>query len=243
MLITDLFESTQPQPLDEGVNDPGIFKAVFMAGPPGAGKNVVVQQLGLAAAGLKLQDIDKTKYYLQKMRGTADYDQSLRATQGRQAQYTQNMLGLTINTTGRDSSRVIQLKRELEAAGYDTFMVFVEVDYGIALDRIADRETSATDPSDRRPVDRDYFDQAFDDCTENASYYALMFGNQFAYVTNNVTKEEEVLGEDEYATGAREEFAATMKLAAKKVDRFLKKPLTAKAQQQISAITNRPRRG
>ncbi len=30
----------------EGVNDPGIFKAVFLAGGPGSGKTFVVKQLG-----------------------------------------------------------------------------------------------------------------------------------------------------------------------------------------------------
>ena len=31
--------------LFEGVNDPGIFKAVFLAGGPGSGKTYVVKQL------------------------------------------------------------------------------------------------------------------------------------------------------------------------------------------------------
>ena len=31
--------------LNEGVNDPGIFKAVFLAGGPGSGKSFVASQL------------------------------------------------------------------------------------------------------------------------------------------------------------------------------------------------------
>ena len=31
--------------LNEGVRDPGIFKAVFLAGGPGSGKSYVAQQL------------------------------------------------------------------------------------------------------------------------------------------------------------------------------------------------------
>ena len=31
--------------LQEGVNDPGIFKGIFLAGGPGSGKSFVVSQL------------------------------------------------------------------------------------------------------------------------------------------------------------------------------------------------------
>ena len=37
--------------LDEGVNDPGIFKAIILAGGPGSGKTVVARALGLASMG------------------------------------------------------------------------------------------------------------------------------------------------------------------------------------------------
>ena len=52
-----LFELDQS--LREGIHDPNIFKAVFIAGPPGAGKNTVIKELGLHSSGLKLQDIDQ----------------------------------------------------------------------------------------------------------------------------------------------------------------------------------------
>tara|TARA_X000001036_G_scaffold433576_1_gene471458 strand:+ start:1973 stop:2182 length:210 start_codon:yes stop_codon:yes gene_type:complete len=45
-------------PLEEGINDPGIFKAVFLAGGPGSGKSFIVGQTGLQSFGLKLINSD-----------------------------------------------------------------------------------------------------------------------------------------------------------------------------------------
>ena len=53
--------------LEEGVNDPGIFKGIFLAGGPGSGKSYVASQLfgipervNISASGLKMvnQDIN-----------------------------------------------------------------------------------------------------------------------------------------------------------------------------------------
>ena len=45
-------------PLEEGVNDPAIFKAVFLAGGPGSGKSFVVGKSALTSFGLKLVNSD-----------------------------------------------------------------------------------------------------------------------------------------------------------------------------------------
>ena len=37
------------QYLEEGVNDPAIFKAVFLAGGPGSGKSFIVGKTGLTS--------------------------------------------------------------------------------------------------------------------------------------------------------------------------------------------------
>ena len=46
--------------IQEGVYDPGIFKAVFLMGGPGSGKSTVVNQLSLKALGLKIVNTDKS---------------------------------------------------------------------------------------------------------------------------------------------------------------------------------------
>ena len=68
--------------LFEGVNDPGIFKAIFLAGGPGSGKTFVAQKLfgipdGLttSAGGLKLVNQDtEFEYLLNKYFDTIEID-------------------------------------------------------------------------------------------------------------------------------------------------------------------------
>ena len=46
------------QELYEGVNDPAIFKAVFLAGGPGSGKTFIVGKTALTALGFKVVNSD-----------------------------------------------------------------------------------------------------------------------------------------------------------------------------------------
>ena len=68
--------------LNEGVNDPGIFKAVFLAGGPGSGKSYVASQLfgipekvNVSAYGLKMVNQDtELEIFLKKYFDTVDID-------------------------------------------------------------------------------------------------------------------------------------------------------------------------
>ena len=51
------FKSFKEQYLQEGVYDPGIFKAYFLAGGPGSGKSFVTSS-AFAGSGLKLVNSD-----------------------------------------------------------------------------------------------------------------------------------------------------------------------------------------
>ena len=67
---------------DEGVNDPGIFKAVFLAGGPGSGKTFVAgglfgipDKVNVSAYGLKMVNQDtELERFLKKYFGTTDLD-------------------------------------------------------------------------------------------------------------------------------------------------------------------------
>ena len=210
------------QPIQEGPNDPNIFKAIFLAGPPGAGKNQVVQWLGISNIGLKMQDIDHTLAFLNKGKApaTPDYARGERVTIKRQDIFAQNMLGLLINSTGRNYESLMGLNKQLKTAGYDTMMIYVDVDYDVAVNRIGHREQYATDPADKnRRVDLDYFKQAYAATKQNLDFYALMFGDHFALVTNN---------------GNDTSLQHDLRIANKKVSRFLNKPLTSTAQSILA---------
>tara|TARA_R110002020_G_scaffold463929_1_gene684251 strand:- start:660 stop:1391 length:732 start_codon:yes stop_codon:yes gene_type:complete len=68
--------------LNEGVNDPGVFKAVFLAGGPGSGKSFVASQLfgipekiNISASGLKMVNQDtELETFLRKYFDTVDID-------------------------------------------------------------------------------------------------------------------------------------------------------------------------
>ncbi len=67
---------------DEGVNDPGIFKAVFLAGGPGSGKTFVAgglfgipDKVNVSAYGLKMVNQDtELEMFLKKYFGSTDLD-------------------------------------------------------------------------------------------------------------------------------------------------------------------------
>jgi len=44
--------------LHEGINDPSIFKAVFLAGGPGSGKSFIVGRTALTALGFRIINSD-----------------------------------------------------------------------------------------------------------------------------------------------------------------------------------------
>ena len=57
MTLEEKYES-----LNEGINDPGIFKAVFLIGGAGSGTSTVVDQLSLEAVGLKMVQVDHVEH-------------------------------------------------------------------------------------------------------------------------------------------------------------------------------------
>ena len=68
--------------LTEGARDPGIFKAIFLAGGPGSGKSYVAGQLfgipekiNVSKSGLKMVNQDsELEMLLKKYYGTTDLD-------------------------------------------------------------------------------------------------------------------------------------------------------------------------
>jgi predicted kinase len=139
--------------LQEGPNDPGIFKAVFLAGGPGSGKSYVAKKLGLSSHGLKTVNSDDAFEYLMRKRDLSfdmpPDEQSQRddaryyakdIIKKRQDIYLDGRLGLIIDGTAKDPDKMLNLKSELEAIGYQTFMLFVNTSLRTALQRNLSRD-------------------------------------------------------------------------------------------------------
>ena len=146
------------QDLQEGVYDPNILKAFFLAGGPGSGKSYVVKRT-TGGLGMKIVNSDNAFEKLLKDAGLSlkmppEEEESrekvrVRAkeiTAKRQMNYIQGRLGLIIDGTGREYDRISKQARELEGLGYDTHMIFVNTSIDVALERNAKRARSVPTP-------------------------------------------------------------------------------------------------
>ena len=140
------------QHLSEGVYDPGIFKAFFLAGGPGSGKTFVTQS-AFAGTGLKVVNSDTTfERNLKKanlslnMPDEEEYFRNIIRNRAKQTaisqldKYVQGRLGLVIDSTGRDYDVIARNHNMLQQLGYDSYMVFVNTSLEVALARNARRE-------------------------------------------------------------------------------------------------------
>ena len=153
MTLEETYES-----LLEGINDPGVFKAVFMAGGPGSGKSLASKKLGFGTMGLRDVNSDTSFERGLKQAGLSlkmpeDEEEKRDAvrvhakaiTAKRQDMYIKGRLGLVIDSTARDVKKIIKQKVLLEQLGYETAMVFVNTSLETALDRNRTRERSIPD--------------------------------------------------------------------------------------------------
>lgn len=146
------------QQLDEGVNDPAIFKAIFLAGGPGSGKSFIVGKTGLTSMGYRVVNSDDAFEAAMKkagmemspdnifsVKGQELRGKAKRLTSTRQAGYIKGRLGLVIDGTGKDPDKIATQAQKLKALGYDTAMIFVNTDMDTALERNRQRERSLPD--------------------------------------------------------------------------------------------------
>ena len=134
----------------EGVYDPNIFKAFFLAGGPGSGKSWVSERT-LSGIGLKVINSDNVfANALKKERMSLDFSQynpkeierrdeirsKAKARTGVQLKMAlEGRLGLILDSTARDISRIESEANTMKHIGYDTFMVFVNTSLEVALKR------------------------------------------------------------------------------------------------------------
>ena len=149
-----IFKSLKEEYLQEGVYDPGIFKAYFLAGGPGSGKSFVTAN-AFAGLGLKLVNSDDilTRYLnkeglsLKMPEKEKEKRDELRqkakiTTQDRLDLYLEGRLGLIMDGTARDYNKISGQQRLFKLLGYQTIMLFVNTSLDVALERNANRARS-----------------------------------------------------------------------------------------------------
>ena len=145
--------------IHEGVNDPGIFKAIYMAGGPGSGKSYVakgtipkssglkmVNSDDLFELGMKRNDLDFKMPDSEKDKRGAVRTRAKQMTGKRQSIYMKGRLGLVIDGTGKDYKNIQTSSDMLKSLGYDTYMIFVNTSLEVALERNAQRPRSLPEP-------------------------------------------------------------------------------------------------
>ncbi len=181
------------QELQEGVYDPNIFKAFFLAGGPGSGKSYVVRKT-TGGTGLKSVNSDEAFEHLLKKAGLSlkmppeeekprdvERSRAKALTAARKANYLEGRLGLIIDGTGKDADKILKQKAGLEELGYDTYMIFVNTSLDVALQRNADRSRSLPEPM---------VVKSWKDVQSNIGKFSNMFRAGFIVVDNNNAGED-----------------------------------------------------
>jgi len=173
--------------ITERVAPKQAFKAIFVMGPPGSGKNSIIDA-HLSHLEFKLDDFDEVmQRYTTLSKKEGEYEHSYQLANQRRDLWLKSFLGLVINTTGRRQNNVLELKKLLEDYGYDTFGIFIRVPYDLAFQRTQRRPQVSTRTADvGRKVGAEYFDKAYVDSVANLKVFKNEFKpTNFAVVVND----------------------------------------------------------
>ena len=184
------------QILSEGLYDPNIFKAFFLAGGPGSGKSFVARNVftgtglklvnsdiilenSLKKAGLSLSMPDEEQYFrdILRTRAKAIVDNQIDL-------YVKGRLGLVIDATGRDYNIISRQYSALQLLGYDCYMVFVNTSLEVALERNSKRE---------RVVPEYITKNSWQSVQNNIGRFQNLFGLSNFVVVDNSKSEQELV--------------------------------------------------
>ena len=182
--------------LKEGVYDPNIFKAVFMAGGPGSGKSHIA---GKATGGLGLKIInsdDAFERFLTKeglslkmpdsetIPRDIERERAKKVTASKKFHAVQGRLGIIIDGTGHIYDKVAKQAVMLQQLGYETSMVFVNTSLEVALTRNANRP---------RSVQPTLVKKSWKDVQNNMGKFQNFFGRSRFFIVDNNGVEEDML--------------------------------------------------
>ena len=178
--------------LNEGVHDKAIFKAVFLAGGPGSGKDYVMDRT-LRGHGMTEINSDKALEYLmdkehldktmpkhQEKRRNAIRDKAKNVAELRHRLAIEGRNGLIINGTGDDAEKISHMKGKLEAMGYDTHMLMVNTADEVSRQRNVERGQRGG-----RTVPEEIRKKKWDDAQASRSKFAELFKDNYVEYDNS----------------------------------------------------------
>ena len=173
----------------EGVNDPSIFKAVFLAGGPGSGKSFIVGKTALKALGFRLINSDDAFENGLKKAGLTTDPADIASAQGQavrakakaltgrmMTRALQGRLGIVIDGTGKDYTKIKSQVDMLRELGYAVHMIFVNTDLETAMSRNNNRPRSLPD---------DMVSKMWKDVQKNIGKFQGLFRNRMIVLDNS----------------------------------------------------------
>jgi predicted kinase len=186
MIVEDILPQEK---LEEGPNDPSIYKAVFLAGGPGSGKSFVVRIAGFDALGFKTVNSDNAFEKYLADAGLISNPENIYSPKGQELRskaksitnkqmqgYLRGTLGLIIDGTGKDYIKITSQAKKLRDLGYDTAMVFVNTDLETALDRNQRR---------KRQIPDDEVKRMWTEVQRNLGKFQQFFGGDMYIIDNS----------------------------------------------------------
>ena len=194
--------------IGEGVNDPGILKAFFMAGGPGSGKSYVAGELfGISKAGfstvsydlglklvnsdqafellLKKEKIDMANLMTLLKSDPEAWEKAMQVrarakklTTSMQDGYIKGRLGMIIDGTGKNYKKIEDHVEKLRSLGYDCYMVFVNTSLAVAQERNSARA---------RKLPVDMVTQMWDEVQANIGKFQRLFKSKRFEIVDNST--------------------------------------------------------
>jgi dephospho-CoA kinase len=165
-------------------------KAIFMAGPAGAGKTFTLNKLGIK--GFTMINVDEDyEELLKKELGKGDFTsmspeelstaaklmaKARATTREKETQSIGALQNIIIDGTGAASKPLLKKKQELEARGYKTFMIMIYVSPMTSLKRNAERGRSLPTTAVLK---------SWQGLVSNIETYRQAFGNDIVIVNND----------------------------------------------------------
>ena len=217
--------------IGEGVNDPGILKAFFMAGGPGSGKSYVAGELfGISKAGfstvsydlglklvnsdqafellLKKEKIDMANLMTLLKSDPEAWEKAMQVrarakklTTSMQDGYIKGRLGMIIDGTGKNYKKIEDHVEKLRSLGYDCYMVFVNTSLAVALERNSARA---------RKLPVDMVTQMWDEVQANIGKFQRLFKSKRFEIVDNSTYGD----------------SQPIDLVSKEIRKFMKQPVS-----------------
>ena len=183
------------QQLQEGVYDPNIFKAIFMAGGPGSGKSYV-QRRTTGGLGMKLINSDDIYEKMLKDAGLETTPEDIYSDQGQeirgrakattkrmQGNFLEGRLGLIIDGTGKDYDKIATQVAGLKNLGYECYMIFVNTSLDTAQERNKMR---------KRTLPEKEVAAMWNAVQQNIGKFQRLFGNANMIIVDNNDAGEDV---------------------------------------------------